>query len=61
MGGVPSTGAETAGQHMGNREQGKGWGWRPREQRTRGGYERTVPPHSCGKSEVRGPGLLGKV
>lgn len=26
-----------------------------------GGYERTAPPHSCGKSEVRGPGLLGKV
>lgn len=60
MGGVPSTGAETAGQHMGDREQGKGWGWRPREQRTRGVREDS-PPHSCGKSEVRGPGLLGKV
>lgn len=61
MGGVPSTGAGTAGQHVGDRgNRGKGRGGGP-ESRGQGGVQEDSPPHSCGKSEVRGPRLLGKV
>lgn len=43
MGGVPSTGTGTAGQHVGDRgNRGKG-GWRPREQRTRRGVQEDSP------------------
>lgn len=60
MGGVPSTGAGTAGQHVGDRgNRGKGGGGGPESRG--GGQEDRPSPHSCGKSEVRGPRLLGKV
>lgn len=56
---MPSTGAGTAGQHVGDR--GDGVGVEALESRRLGGDEDSLPPHSCGKSEVRGPRLLGKV
>lgn len=52
---MPSTGAVTAGQHVGdrgNREKGGGGAQRA---------EDSPPPHSCGRTEVRGLRLLGKV
>lgn len=57
---MPSTGAGTAGQHVGDR--GNGVGVEALESRRREGTRTAPPPrpHSCGKSEVRGPRLLGK-
>lgn len=55
---MPGTGAGTAGQHVGDRGNGVGVE-ASREQKTGEGTW-TAPP-SCGKSEVRGPPLLGKV
>lgn len=61
MGGVPSTGTGTAGQHVGDRgNRGRGVEAQRAEDKERGA-RRHPPPHSCGKSEVRGPRLLGKV
>lgn len=62
VGGVPSTEPVTAGQHVGDRENREEGGGGGPESRGQGRARGQLPaPHSCGKSEVRGLRLLGKV
>lgn len=59
---MPSTGTGTAGQHVGDRgNRGKGGVEAQRAEDKERGARGQPPPHSCGKSEVRGPRLLRKV